>query len=91
MSQSYGSLTESCLYTASARLKNTLQTTTVTIRSQADPCITYSFPLYVFPSDAIRMHLGLKSTTPGPRPSHTLALLDYGPEFMVITGGAKWR
>lgn len=88
MNPSYGALTAGCLYTAPSSLSNTLDATTVTITSQADTNVSYSFPLYVFPSDAIRMHLGPKALTINNPVIPYDASGDYGPD---VNGNYWWR
>jgi hypothetical protein len=87
MTPTYGTLTPDCLYTAPSILSNTLDATIITITSQADPNALYSFPLYVFPSDAVRMHLGPKSGANNPAVPYDLAG-DYGPD---ANGNYWWR
>jgi hypothetical protein len=88
MSPTYGTLTSGCLYTPPSTLSNTLDATTVTITSQADPSVSYSFPMYVFPSDAIRMHLGPKAGTITNPVIPYDAGGDYGPD---VNGNYWWR
>lgn len=79
MSPSFGTLTSGCLYTAPAS-QTLLSSMTVTITpTNSDSSQTLSFPLVIFPSDAIRMRAGPNSAANSPPPSYD-AFGNYGPD-----------
>ncbi len=80
MNPNLGTLQNNCLYTPPAiepgSTSSRSGTTMVTVTSQADANVSYSFPLYVYPSDGIRIDIGGESVFGGSYNSSK----DYGPD-----------
>jgi hypothetical protein len=85
MTNSTGTLTSGCLYTAPAN-SSSMTVTQVTITPTADAAQAITFPLTVFPSDAIRINAGGKSAANNPTPPYDAAG-NYGPD---ATGKYWW-
>ena len=79
MSPAIGSLTSGGMYTAPASQINSLSTATVTVTPVADSTNAITFPLTIYPSDAIRINVGGKSAANSPAPPYD-ANGNYGPD-----------